>query len=422
MKPTLTVRQQRHGMGYAFVGQSLGILLYMVMMRSAFGPLFLKHLGASDRWTLWVLSTPLLLPLVQIPLSLLTRPGRIKALLITGWSLWGLAIAAAAVVPSIVADREVAVPLSVGLVALGLVVNLGANTFWFPLLHDVVPADFRGRFFGRLRGAWGTLLWVAAVSCGLFLGETPEGWRFQTVIFIGLALIAVRSLLVARVPVLRRGSADRERNFRRYLEHLRDTPRLGGFLVYFALLTSSVSFLGAPLVLYMRDLGVFPRDNLILYGCTTVGMVIALLKGGGVMDRMGTDRFFGRVHFAVLAVLLIALGVTFLPEVKQPYALGGVFTLAGAVTALSNLACTAHLFRFVPKQGRVFFLTITNFMLFLGPAFGTFVTGLVLGELGDTRTVTCLGIPVNIFQLLIAAAAAVVLLNTALLRRATAGK
>ena len=34
-------------MGYAFVGQSLGILLYMLFMRSAFGLLFLKQLGVA---------------------------------------------------------------------------------------------------------------------------------------------------------------------------------------------------------------------------------------------------------------------------------------------------------------------------------------------------------------------------------------
>jgi hypothetical protein len=85
--------------------------------------------------------------------------------------------------------------------------------------------------------------------------------------------------------------------------------------------------------------------------------------------------------------------------------------------ALSNLACTAHLLGFVPRRERIFSLSITNFMLFLGPAVGTFVTGLVLGEMGRLREVAFLGVSLNIFQVLLLTAGVSALAATDLLRR-----
>jgi len=419
MTPSLTARDKRHGMGYAFLGQSLGILLFMLFMRSAFGPLFLKQLGASDRWAMWVLSTPALMPLVQIPLSLLVHPRRAKVFLIAGWSLFGLAIAAAAVIPSTARDLPAAPAVAVGLVFLALVANLAANTFWFPLLQDVVPGDFRGRFFGRLRSTWGGLLYLAVVLSGLYLGEAPDLRRFQAIIFIGVLLVVLRNLLVSRVPVLPRAAADDDdhADVGQYLKDIWAVPGLRRFLAYFAVLTVSLGFLGQPLVLYMRDIGIHPRDNLLLFGCTTLGMVAVLVTGGNLMDRVGTLKFFSRLHVAVCAVIFLALAVTFLPNGWRFYALGAVFALSGATIALSNLACTAHLLGFVPRRGRVFYLSIASFMLFLGPAFGTFVTGLVLGEMGHLREVAILGGSLNIFQVLLLTAGVSALASTSLLRR-----
>ncbi|MCP4196384.1 MAG: hypothetical protein GY762_04465, partial [Proteobacteria bacterium] len=135
----------------AYFGQSLGVVLYMLFIRSAFGTLFIKHLGGSDAIAMWVLAIAGLSPLIQIPVSLIVHPSRGKRFLLTGWAFFGVLMGIAALVPTLVANTGAALGLVVFFLVAAMVVNLAATTFWFPLLHDIIPEDFRGRFFGKLR-------------------------------------------------------------------------------------------------------------------------------------------------------------------------------------------------------------------------------------------------------------------------------
>jgi hypothetical protein len=58
---------------------------------------------------------------------------------------------------------------------------------WFPLIGDNVPEVARGRFFGRLRTAWQTVLVICTAATGWFLGEHPAVWQFQVLFGIAVA-------------------------------------------------------------------------------------------------------------------------------------------------------------------------------------------------------------------------------------------
>lgn len=418
MTTALTAQEQRQGMRYAFIGQSVGILLNMLVTRSAFGILFLKHLGATDTAAMWFLSVPALMPLIQVPVSLLVPPGYAKGGLILGWALYAGLMALAALVPAVGLPPGEVHLWVIGAWVLALVVNMAGSTFWFPLLHDVIPADRRGRFFGRLRATWGALLYLAVVGSGVYLGETPDTARFQTVMLVGVGLAGLRCLLVARIPAVQRTRlAHPAGNPLVLLGEILRNPPLRRFLGYYTLVTFSAGFLGHPLVLYMREIGFNPRDNILVFGSATLGTVAALFFGGRVLDRLGTLSLFKAIHVAFLLIQAGVLLITFAPLPWVLPLLILAFILSGAFLALSNLACTTHMFAFVPEEGRIFHLTFANLMLIVGPAAATFVTGIVLQLSPGHTPLPLAGTSCGVYQLLLLAALLLALLSTPLLVR-----
>ena len=415
--PPLSDEARHRGMRYAFLGQSVGILPAMLLTRSAFGPLFLKHLGASDSAAMWVFALPGLLFMVQIPLSLSVPASKVKTFLLGGWALFGALLAATSLVPWAVGDVGWVLSLTVGLLFFAQTANAAATTFWFPLLSDLVPADRRGRFFGRLRAAWGTLLFGAVAISALYLGPSPTIGRFQVILLLGCGLIAARNLLISRVPppVCADGDGGHG-DLKSHLRYLIKTPAVRRFFLYFTVLGTAAGFLGQPLVLHLKDLGFHARDNMLVYGFSTLGTVIALLLGGNAVDTWGTRAVFRAVHIATVVVLLAAAGVSFL-SADTKIAFAAVFTAAGAVISSAGLACTAHLFCFMPRRGRVFYLTFANFMLTLGPAAAMFLTGTVLRALGDVRRVHLFGVQADVFSVMLCVAALATIASAPLLRR-----
>jgi len=397
------VASKMQAMGLAHRGQVIGIILFMLFTRSAFGTLFIKHLGGSDRVAMFVLSLPGLLPLVQIPVSLLVPPVYGKRFLLGGWACFGLLMGLVALIPSIVDNPGTALWITIAALALALIINLAAATFWLPLLHHIIPADHRGRFFGNLRATWSIFFFFAIVCSGLFLGKSPATWRFQVIILIGVGLVFVRHLFIARIPWQGRSSTARDdyHDWKQYLKDILRNPALRRFYVYFALLGCCAGFLGHPLVLYMRDLGLAPRDNIIVFGFTTLGTVLALYLGGQALDRFGTRRVLALAHATILAGFLFIIIITCLPPQYIRPLLAFAFTIAGAAVAVANLACTTHLFHVAPDRGRVFFLSMINVLMFLGPSTATLITGLVLGQLGSARTITLLGTDMNLYQIML---------------------
>jgi MFS family permease len=404
---TLTPEERRRGMRYAYLGQATGTILLMLFIRTAFGTLFIKHLGGSDAAAMWVISIPGFAIFLQIPASLRIHPSRGRRVLLRCWAGFGLLMATATLMPSFIEDRQLALNMTLALIGCALVTSLWGGTFWFPLIHDVVPAAYRGRFFGGLRALSSTSLFVAVISAGLFLGRSPATWRFQLVILVGVGLVLCRNLFVARIPTPARPSSTRDdfRDWRGYLKNIATTPAIRTFAIYYALLGTCAGFLAHPLVLYMRDLGFPPRDNIVVFGFTTLGMVLALLAGGHVTDRLGTRRVFLIGHTVILTMLLSVILITSLSDPYVRPLLSIAFAVSGAALSVSGVACSTHLFHYAPERGRVFFLSLSGILLFLGPSLAALVAGTVLHQLGDTRLIPVLGRSINIFHILLTAAA-----------------
>ncbi len=404
-------------MRHLFLGQTLGIVLSMLLTKTAFGPLLLKHLGASDSTAMWVFAVPGLLLAVQLPLSVAVPPKTTKSFLIGGWTAFGLLTAAAAVVPWFVVNPQLRLYAVVALIFLSQIANAVAATFWFPLIEEIVPPHRRGRFFGNLRASWNVLLYLWVAASGVFLGQSPSTFRFQLILAVGAAMVLLRNLFIAKVPNLRSSDVDdlSHRDLKGHLRYLIKTAAVRRFLIYFTLLSIALGFLGQPLVLYLKDLGVKPGDNMLVFGFSTLGTVLSLFIGGRVIDKWGTSMVFSVVHVATVIVLALAAFAVLLPLKVAAFAFSVLFIAAGATFSTAGLACTAHLFAFVPKTGRVFYLTIANFMLTVGPSVAMLITSFALKIAGGRRDIPVGAMHLNVFFLLLLLGCLVSVLATPLL-------
>jgi MFS family permease len=207
------------------------------------------------------------------------------------------------------------------------------------------------------------------------------------------------------------------RDWKQYLKDLFGNQHMRRFSLYIAVLGFTAGFLGHPLVLFMRDLGLSPRDNIIVFGFTTLGMMLTLYIGGYIVDRLGTYPTLGVVHVVILCMLFAIAFITSLPLPYVRPLLAVAFALSGAAIAILNLACTTQLFHFAPERGRVFFLSLTNGLLFIGPSLAVLIAGTVLKLMGSTRTVQLMGNEASVFQILLVVAGVGALLALPLLRR-----
>jgi MFS family permease len=241
---------------------------------------------------------------------------------------------------------------------------------------------------------------------------------------MGVLLVFLRHGLLVRLPANTRSDAsvDNFRDWKQYLKDLFRDHQVRRFSLVIAVLGFAAGFLGHPLVLFMRDLGFSPRDNIIIFGFSTLGMVLTLYIGGYVVDRLGSRVTLGIVHIGIVVMLFAIALITSLPLRYVRPLLAVAFSLSGAAIAILNLACTTQLFHFAPERGRVFFLSLTNAFLFIGPSLAMLTVGGVLKLAGSTRTVQFMGSEASIFQIMLVVAGIGALLALPLLRRMQHGR
>jgi MFS family permease len=401
----LTKKQQRTGMRLAYLGQATGAILPQLLIQSAFGVLFIKHLGGSD-FQAMLLGSLLLLPrILQIPISLLVPPSAGKRFMLRCWIANGLAIAAILVITSLPIEGEAKVPFILLFTMIGAVVSVSGATFWFPLLHDVVPDDQRGRFFGKMRTIWNSTTFAAILITAAFLGNNPSLWRFQVVLAVGLALYFTRNVFIARLPEGRSHAANNDyANWKQYVRHILSRREVLIFCGYYSLLACCMGFLSTPLVLYMKQMGFPMRDNIIIFGFSTLGKVLSLLLAGVLTDRIGTKRVFLVAHIVLCAVCFSVVKIGWLPTDQARYLMPIAMMISGGMLAMAGVACTAQLFHLAPDRGRAFFMSLTMILLTAGTALSPILVGYIRQSVPDTWTTFLVGMHFDIFQLMLSAA------------------
>jgi MFS family permease len=397
--------QQYAGMRLVYCGQAFGAVLTQLLSASAVGVLFIKHLGGSDFQAMLLVSLFSLPRILQVPVSLLVRPSRGKHFMLTCWMLNGVAVGVAIAATFLPVAPPIKVFLVLLFISTGALLQMSGLTFWFPLLHDVVPSRMRGRFFGRMRTIWGATSFAAIVLTGLFLGSDPQPWRFQVVLGIALGLYLARNLFIARVPEPQTHADDNYSNWKEYVRQILSRREVVVFCVYFSLLTFAAGFLNTPLVLYMRHMGFAVRDNVIVFSFNVLGRLLSLFIAGVLADRIGTRRVFLMAHVGLCAVCVAVVGIGFLPAGPARCVMPIAMTFAGAMLAMAGIACSAQLFHLAPDHGRAFFMSLALILITCGAALSPILAGYIYEHASERLTVALHGVIFNPFQVMLSIAA-----------------
>jgi len=401
---TLSEEEQRRGMRLIYLGQGVGAPLAQLLSYSAFGVLLIKHMGGTDFQSMLLTSLFLVTRVLQLPVSLLVSPRHGKQFMLKAWLGCAIALAAGLGITLLELSPATRVWLFLLCAALGMTFLACGTTFWFPLLHDVVPGRIRGRFFGRMRTVWSITSFLAVIASGLLLGDTPRLWKFRVVLAVGLVFFVLRNAIIARVPEAEQpGEADYT-DWKQYIRDILSRREVVVFCAYFSSLTFLAGFLGPPLVLYLERMGFPAGENVIVYGCTMFGQILALLIAGILCDHIGTKRVFGMAHvvLCIASFCVVVIGYT-------PHAIAGrlmpvATTLCGAMLAMAYVGSTVQLFHLAPDRGRAFFMSLGSILLMGGRALSPLVAGAIDDALGTGWEWTVLGLRMNFFQVLFSVA------------------
>ncbi len=409
-KTPMTSADQRRGMRLVYIGQAVGAIQTQILLGSAIGVLLIKHLGGTDFQATLIVPLMLAARALQIPISLTVPPSRGKRFMLRGWLGCGLAMAAAIGVTFLPLDPQPKVMTVLTLFAIAGVMQVSALTFWFPLLHDVIPEQMRGRFFGRMRTIWNTTSFIAIVLAGKFLGDAPELWRFQVILIFALGLFLLRNVFIAQLPETDQHADDNYSDWKQYIRHILTRREVLVFCVYFSLLSFAAGFLGPPLVLYMNHLGFRAEENVITFSCAPLGQMIALLPAGWLADHIGTKRVFLVAHLGMCLVFVAVIAIGELPTSQAMILMPLAVIATGAMLATANVACTAQLFHLAPDHGRAFFMSLAMIVMAYGASVSPALAGAANDYAAHWLTVTVAGIEFHPLQVIFAAAAAGMLL------------
>ncbi len=393
-------------MRYAVAAQSLGMILPSVFFASAFGTLFIKKMGGTDSQAMFLMAAFGLSRILQIPVSLLIPPIHGKKTLLTCYILFGVLMAAVLALSIWLETGEASVRILTVVICVALAIRNCGGTFWFPMLHDLVPAERRGRFFGKMRAVWRTTGFATVLLCSMLLGPEGSLGQFRIAIACMIALSLVSNLLFAKIPANRSTVIDDAAygNWRDHIRRILRRREVLSFAGYFILLGFAMGFLAQPLVLYVESLGFSPRANLAISGCSMLGAVLALLIAGKLVDRLGTKRMFLTAHLAIFVLCIVTIVAGTLPRGAATILLPATLVVFGATGAIAGLACTAQLFHLAPDRGRAFFMSLGMIVMLVGPSMAPLTAGLVLRAVPANQVVNILGLHLNVFQVMLALA------------------
>ncbi|MBU0715176.1 MAG: MFS transporter [Verrucomicrobia bacterium] len=285
-------------------------------------------------------------------------------------TLWGIALCGIGFVfiplAAWVSAGMVVVLLGLGLALFGIG-QAGQMGPWYALLAPIVPAFYRGRFFGAMRVSWQVCAVILAGLIALLLPrETSLPLLAGVLIVLGFSILPW-GIYFARIPELERATCS-TRNLPRDFGSI---LRSGGYLPFCAYLFIIALFTGGCLAMFglveKQVLGMDDSKVMILANLTMIGAVIGYYFGGKAVDRIGTKPVFLICHFGYGAslALFVMRDSLFLPPL---YLLAVTHAVFGGLAAAGSIAFATEMLALIPAVRKSLSTSICTTMTMAGAA------------------------------------------------------
>jgi len=281
-----------------------------------------------------------------------------------------------------------------------------ATPAWNSLMGDLVPAEWRGRYFGARNTVMVVAQCLATLLAGagleIYTRAGHERWGFALVFAAALAARAVSVWHLGRmrepegaVPS-RAPTADAAR-----------TSNFGRFALFVAGINFSVAVSGPYFVPYMlHDLRFTYFEFMVSQVVVVIAQVLVLRRWGALGDRFGNRRILLFTAFGITGVPLLWIAA------RGPLGVWLVQAAAGIAWGGFNLAAGNFLLDALPREERAAGVARLNVLAGLGILCGGLAGAAIVDQLPQRYAVA--GVTVTFFSSL-----HVIMLVSALLRAAT---
>ncbi|MBC8138023.1 MAG: MFS transporter, partial [Fibrella sp.] len=310
--------------------------VWMVLTTGAFQIGFARYLGASDFVLGLLAGLPAAVGLLQIPASLYSdrlasRKRFVAFNAVAGRLVWLLILAMPFFVPQAL---QVWVFVALLTVSSALLTIIGPA--WTSWMSDLVPADFRGRYFGQRSMLAGIVTVLIPLPAGAFLDLAVKHqwfevrWGFAVLFAIACVASVASFVMLLRQPEPPRIAppGDRVNPFKALSAPLADR-NFRAFITYSAAIVVSQTFAGQFFVAWQLD-----RDGLNM-PYLTVQILGAVASGAG----LATTQIWGYLSdkFGSRPLLQLATIATVVAPILWLFTIRGQFTYNVVLIVILNL-------------------------------------------------------------------------------------
>jgi len=174
------------------------------------------------------------------------------------------------------------------------------STGWFPLLQDIVPRRYTGRFFAKLRTSWQTANLICLIVSALILGSNPGWLQFEilfTFALIGQIITALPIIRMTEKPPM--DDAVVVPIYDRIVEFLKQN-NLRHYTLYVITYIVAANAMEPFKVKLLSDMGYSYGYILAATAMVGFGAVISLRFWGTIADKFGNRSIFSISHIGML--------------------------------------------------------------------------------------------------------------------------
>jgi len=284
-----------------------------------------------------------------------------------------------------------------------------------------VPRPETGRFFGRLRATWQTVTIGLFIICAALITPDAPPARFQLVIALLIACMAVRIIFVSRLPQRHVAPTNHKSVLSRLAMMFADKPFMR--YTWFSIAAAGTTFLIFPsMLVYTRRLGFSQHFLVIAMLLKMTASALSYLFWGRLADHRGSGANY-RLGFMLAATAhLLWLPASWLILTAGERAFAGgiillIFTVYGAGESGIGIAVTRHGFHLTPRERAPTYLAVQPILMAVVPAAGVFLLGWTFALLHAGESTAWLNPYVASALLAAAFAAALIPIAAGLLQR-----